>query len=126
MTTEWFVLAWVPILPIISKRIAYTTNSDYATYDRSGYYVYTILPLDRKQVLSTYAWFASVVTPLLVWNAYQDELAKRIGDEDMAAGLCLLLTAALIGLPYILRRLAKQKKTRQWKRQSMGLPPTEI
>jgi hypothetical protein len=107
-------------------RISYTRNSDYATHDRSGYYVYEILPLDRKQVLSTYAWFVAVFAPFIVWCTYQDALAKKLGDEDWAAGLCLGSSALAFVLPYFLRRWAKHRKEEEWKRQRLGLPPVDV
>lgn len=121
VTTEWFVLGYVPIVPIISKRISYTRNSDYATYDASGYFVYETLPLDRKQVLSVYGWFFAIVSPIVVWGMFQDRLAKIFGDEDRAAGLCLLVTAVAFVWPYFLRRWTKHRKTQEWRRQSLGL-----
>jgi hypothetical protein len=121
VTTEWFVVAYVPIAPIISKRISYTRNSDYATYDASGYFVYETLPLDRKQVVSVYGWFAAIFAPFIVLVTFWDLLAKLLGDEDRAAGLCLLCAAIAFVSPYFLRRWAKHRKMREWKRQSLGL-----
>src|SRR6266436_1535981 len=80
VTTEWFVIAWVPLLPVISKRIGYTRNSDYAVYDASGYWVYEMSPLNRKQVLFTYGWVVSLIAPFAVWSKWQDALAKMVGD----------------------------------------------
>ena len=62
VTTEWFVVAYVPIAPIISKRVSHTRNSDYSTYD-DGYFVYETLPLDRRQVVSVYGWLAAISAP---------------------------------------------------------------
>ena len=104
ITTEWFVVGWVPLLPVISKRIGYTRSSDYATYDASGYWVYRNLPLSRKQVLFTYGWFASMITPIVLWANCQNSLAKIFGDEDKAAGLFLLILAIVLALPYFLRQ----------------------
>ena len=126
VTTEWFVVAWVPIFPIISKRISYTRNSDYATYDRSGYWVYEILPLARTQVLSVYGWFFAILAPLLLWGEFQDPLTKVIGDDDRAAGMCLLLSATAFVFPYFLRRWVKWRKVKEWRRQALGLPPVEM
>ena len=114
VTTEWFVVAWAPIFPIVGKRISYARNSDYATFDPSGYYVYETLPLVRKQVLYTCGWFASVIAPFVVWGTYRNALAKKLGDEDRAAGLCLLTAAIIFVLPYFLRRWAKRWKAQEW------------
>jgi len=123
VTTEWFVMAYVPIAPIISKRISYTRNSDYATYDSSGYWVYEILPLARRQVLFVYGWFVAVFAPILLVNQIQDPLSKLTGDQDWAAGICLFSSATAFIFPYFLRRWLKRRKRQEWKRQALGLPP---
>jgi hypothetical protein len=121
VTTEWFVVAYVPIFPIVSKRISYTRNSDYAIYDPSGYFVYETLPLDGGQVASVYGWFAAMIGPFIIWSNFQDALARMLGDEDRAAGLFFLSLAITVAFPYLLRRRAKRRKLREWKRQSLGL-----
>ena|ERR1700722_13394667 len=122
VTTEWFVLAYVPIIPICSKRISYTRNSDYATYDRSGgYFVYETTAVDRKQAVYVYLWLASVIAPLLIWSTFQTPLAKILGDEDRAAGVFLGLTMIDFVFPYFLRLWVKGRKMKEWKRQSLGL-----
>jgi hypothetical protein len=48
ITTEWFVLAWLPIIPLYSKRISYTRGG-YARYDaRGGFYVHETMGVDPK------------------------------------------------------------------------------
>ncbi len=115
------MVAYVPVAPIISKRISYTRNSDYATYDASGYFVYETLPLDRKQVVSVYVWFAAIIAPFVVLLTFPEALAKLFGDEDRAGALFLLFTAIAFVSPYFLRRWAKRRKMQEWKRQSLGL-----
>lgn len=126
VTTEWFVIAWVPIIPIISKRISYTENNPLATYDSSGFYVYEDLPLVRKQVLLTYAFFATVAASCIVWGMYQDFFYRKAGDPDLAAAMWMLWMAVILVLPYFLRRRAKRRKVREWNRQNMGLPPADV
>jgi Na+/melibiose symporter-like transporter len=121
VTTEWFVVAYLPIAPIISKRISYTRNSDYATYNSSGYWVYQILPNNRKQVLSIYLWFASLLALFFGWIYFQTAIEMWIGDADRAAGMFLATFGTILALPYVLRRLAKRRKERQWKRINAGL-----
>jgi hypothetical protein len=121
VTTEWVVVGWVPLFPIISKRISYTRNSDYATYDSAGYWVYETLPLDRRQVFFTYGWLASVIVPFVVFSRYQDTLAKKSGDADWVPGLFLLFLVISLSMPYSLRRWVKRRKAQEWKRQSLGL-----
>lgn len=123
VTTEWFVFAYLPIAPIISKRISYTQNSPYSTYDAGGFYVYEIRPLNLKQVISTYLWFASFLVCTLGWIYFQDVIERRIGDTDTAAGMWIAVLLTLILLPYALRRMAKRRKVQQWRRMNAGLEP---
>ena len=104
ISTEWFVLAWEPLIPICSKRISYTRNSDYAVLDASGYYVYEVTGLNYQQVFSVYGWFTSLVAPLILWGRFQDELARMLGNEDRAAGLVLMSMAIVFVWPYFLAK----------------------
>jgi hypothetical protein len=55
VTTEWIVFAFVPISPILSKRLRSTNQGKpYAVRDSSGYYVYETTSPNRKQILSVY------------------------------------------------------------------------
>jgi hypothetical protein len=122
VTTEWFVIAWMPIIPLYSKRISYTQNSDYAKYDaREGFYIYETTGVHLRQAIFVYLWLASVVGPLVVLLKFLDALTKLFGDEDRAAGVCLAFAAAAFVFPYFLRRWVKRRKAEEWKRQSLGL-----
>src|SRR5665213_2179181 len=68
-----------------------------------------LLPLDRRQVLSVYGWVTAVAAPLFVWGIFQDPLTKLLGDEDLAAGLCLLSAAVAFVSPYFLRKAANRR-----------------
>ncbi|MBZ5604658.1 MAG: hypothetical protein LAO79_20360 [Acidobacteriia bacterium] len=103
VTTEWFVLAWIPIIPICSKRISYRQDNPYANFDAGGgYYVYETLGVDRRQALFVYLWFWGVFGPLVIWVNFQDIMSKMIGDENWAAGLCLALTGVTFAAPTLL------------------------
>jgi hypothetical protein len=121
VTTQFFAVGYLPLFPIISRRISYTRNSDYSNYDPDGYFVCEMLPLDRRQVLFVYGWFAAIIAPLLVWATFEDALANFFGDDDIAAGLCLVCSAVAFVFPYFLRRWAKRRKMEEWKRQSLGM-----
>jgi hypothetical protein len=121
VTTEWFTLAYLPIFPITSKRMCAYPKGDLSTYDASGYFVHEILPLNLNQVVAVYGWFAAIFAPIIVWGTFQDALTKMVGDEDLAAGLCLLFSATAFVSPYFFRRWAKQRKMKEWQRQSLGM-----
>ena len=120
VTTEWFVLAFIPLLPTNSKRIAYTTDNPLATYDAGGgYFVYELLPLDRRQVTFVYLWFLGFIAPFVIWGAIESTLTIRsrdwVGDFFLAfwVGWCLL--------PYFVQRIIKRRNARRWRRQALGL-----
>jgi hypothetical protein len=125
VTTEWAVLAWVPIFPTFSKRIAYTNESNpFATYDASGYFIYETTAPNLRQVLSVYGWFASLIAIAIGFGQFQDYLARKVGDEDLAAALWFLAAGIVLAVPYFLRHFAKKRKRRQWKREALGLGPS--
>ena len=126
VTTEWAVLAWIPIFPTFSKRISYAQTSPYATYDASGYYVHETTAPNLKQVLFVYGWFACLIGLFVAFGMSQDELARIVGDEDRAAALWFVALGIVIALPYGLRRVAKGRKMKEWKRASLGLGPPAL
>lgn len=121
VTTQFFAVVYLPLFPLISKRISYSRISDYSSYDADGYFVAEILPLNRNQVLSVYAWVIAIIAPLLLWSYFADALAKALGDDDLAAGLCLLCSTVAFVFPVFLRRLAKRRKLEEWKRERLGM-----
>ena len=123
ITTQWFAIAWVPIIPMWSKRVSVYQTSVNAVRDPSGWYVHDITAPNLKQVLCVYAWCASMVAIALLYNEFQDVLSKILGDENRAAGLCFLALAVIGSLPYVLRRLAKRRRAREWERARLGLGP---
>jgi hypothetical protein len=124
VTTEWIVFAFVPISPILSKRLTSTNQGKpHAVRDESGYYIYETTSPNRKQVVSVYGWFASLIGIAVGFSQFQDTLTRIVGDEDRAAASWFLVLGIVLALPYLLRRLAKRRKMKQWKREAMGLGP---
>jgi len=122
ITTEWFVVAWIPFIPICSKRISYTQSSDYAVYDPGGdYYVIKTMGVDRKQSLFIYLWCAAALLPLILLNSLGDVVAQLAGNQQRATGLCLAALAVILAFPYFIRRWAKRGRVKRWKRQSLRL-----
>jgi hypothetical protein len=123
VTTQWFAFMWVPLVPMWSKRVSVYRTSVNAVRDPTGWWVHDVTAPNLKQVLCVYAWCAAMIAPVLLWGRFQDDLARLLGDEDRAAGLCLLALAVIGSLPYVLRRLAKRLKAREWERARLGLSP---
>ena len=126
VTTEWAVLAWIPMFPTFSKRISVTQNNPYATRDGSGYYVYETTAPNLKQVFCVYAWFASILFTVFTFESFKDIVAKLLGDEDRAAAVWFLALIIEGTMPYLLRRWARRRKILEWRRASVGLGPPPL
>ena len=122
VTTQWFVILFIPILPLVSKRVSFTGSPNYVTYDTSGKYVYDPSVLNVKQVLSMYGWLGSLIGTIVMMGALDDIISKKGGDADMAVGLCLGCLPIILALPYVLRRRAKKRMAQEWERERLGFP----
>jgi hypothetical protein len=106
-----------------SKRVSVYQTSVNAVRDPTGWWVHDVTAPNLKQVLCVYAWCASMVAIALLYNQFQDVLSTILGDENRAAGLCFLALALIGSLPYVLRRLARRRRAREWERARLGLSP---
>jgi hypothetical protein len=121
ITTEWFVMLWVPIIPLCSKRISDIKTNDFAKYDASrGFYVYETMGVDYTQAQFVYLWLACVFAPVIIWAGFEDTLKKH-GMDDLAAAVSVGFFALAFVFPYFLRRWVKRRNAREWERQSLGL-----
>jgi hypothetical protein len=62
-TTKWFVIVYVPLIPLKSYRLARNPKSDIqaVVFSSTGFVVLEALPLDFAQVLRTYLFAVAVV-----------------------------------------------------------------
>ena len=104
VTTEWVTIGYLPIIPLISKRISYLRLDPLHVYDPSGHFIVQTLPIVKRQVLCVYAWVASICAWFIVAAYFQQALVRRLGDEDRAGGALLFALAAILAAPYLLRR----------------------
>src|SRR5579872_6412107 len=77
ITTEWFVVAYVPIVPLKSMRIRPGAGGKYyGLYNSSTYYILEKTGIDGRQILFIYAWFAAFIAavvfafPFTTWWQY--------------------------------------------------------
>lgn len=126
ITTEWMVLAYVPIAPTFSKRVSVFQTSPYAVADPSGYFVHETTAPSLKQVLCVYGWFASLFATIFSFERLLQVASKFVGDEDKAAAIWFVALAVEIAMPFALRWLAKKRKAKEWERAKLGLGPTAI
>lgn len=122
VATEWFVVAWVPIIPLCGKRISYRRDSDFATYDANDkFFIYETMGVDRKQALFTYLWLIAVIGPIIVFASFEDAFQKMSDGGELAAGAFLAVSGIAAVVPYFLRRWVKRRKMKEWERQASGL-----
>ena len=122
VTTEWFVLGWMPLIPVGSKRVSFTRNSDCATYDANGrFFVYEELPVDRRQAAYTYLWLIGVFGPIILFSAFQEPLTNRYEDTDWIAAVAVAVSAVTFVMPYLLRQWVKRQNAKRWRREALGL-----
>ena len=57
VTTEWFILFSVPLIPLRSLRVCYQGESHQWGRTSKAYAVFGPEPLDRRLVLRAYAWW---------------------------------------------------------------------
>jgi hypothetical protein len=64
ITTKWFVVVWVPVIPLGSVRVL-QASSAYGSLALSGQSLSVQkVPLDTGMVLRVYAWIAGVIVVL--------------------------------------------------------------
>jgi len=71
ITTEWFTIFWIPLVPISSYRVLENEDdsAEYIIYSRQGYSIQDV-PLNKKQVLNVYL----VALPFIlgfIWLLYR-------------------------------------------------------
>jgi hypothetical protein len=63
ITTEWFVVFDVPLIPLKSQRVTYLGNNQSWHNTTNLYNILGPAPLDKKLVLTAYAW---LFIPLII------------------------------------------------------------
>lgn len=107
-TTEWIVLAYLPVVPLKSMRILETGEGrNYGVYASSRYYVLDKLGLNLRQVLSVYGLLAFICLCV----------SLAVGFESFWLAIPAI---AALGAPWYLRRRAIQRMAAQYGRGSAG------
>ena len=76
VTTEWFILLGVPLIPLRSLRACYLGESHRWNRTSKSYAILGPEPLDRRLVLQAYAWWLiPIVLTILLGAAGAAELA---------------------------------------------------
>jgi len=106
-TTEWIILAFLPVVPLRSHRLIRNPSQDrnLLVYMSHGYVVVETLPIDKRQVLSVYGFFLLY----LLWITLTIRLLVTLhfhwpGHEQLLVVSGVILGGALSLLPWYLRR----------------------
>jgi hypothetical protein len=125
VTTEWIVVAWVPIAPLSSMRLARTNGGKpLARRNSEGYYVYEETAPNPRQVVSVYCWLACFIGVFVALATAEDRLPRLLGD--LAAPVSLFALGIVLAWPYLIRRWTKRRLTKEWLRQAAGLGPSGL
>jgi hypothetical protein len=110
VTTEWLVFAYLPALPLKSMRIRPAGDGkNYGVYASSRYFVLERLGLNGRQVLSVYAWFATIAASITL-------------TVQLEQGWFMIPAIMALGAPWFLRRRAAKRMAEEYKsRQSIGI-----
>jgi len=111
VTTLWFVCAYLPVLPIHSKRTRATGKVKY--YSMHPKMTYAVLEKTKphlKQVASVYGWFGL-------------ELVIFITATFQHSWWIALPGVLLVGLPFLLRKRAIDRVKAASLRREMGFSP---
>ena len=68
VTTNWFVIFYLPIIPIESLRVIEEDSTNYIIYNSQQYKAIKV-KLHKKQVIKTYSWTYGIIG-LIVLSAY--------------------------------------------------------
>src|SRR5581483_4302989 len=112
VTTEWFVIAYVPIVPLKSMRIRSAEGGQYyGLYNSSRFYVLEKTRISGRQALFVYAWFAAFLSAV----AYA--FPFTIWWHGIPGAL-------LLPVPWLLCRAAMEKLAHEMERRKLGLSAT--
>jgi hypothetical protein len=110
-TTKWFVIVYLPLIPLKSYRLARNPERDVqaVVFSSTGYVVVEALPLDFAQVLRTYLFAAGV----LGWGVFSGWVMFRdfgnhnrpwLADASLVFGYAINLSFPFILLWWMRRR----------------------
>jgi hypothetical protein len=109
VTTKWFILAGIPIIPLESMRVhkgVYHDTSSWPLFgSKQGYQILEITRPNWKQVLSVYAFFSLFAAWLVLTLKWQYE-------HKVDSWIWVLSAAIPVSIPFIMRWIAKRNARR--------------
>jgi len=98
VTTKWFIIGFVPIIPMASARVKYLGTSGVPFFSRtSNFEMLKELPVDGLQVLKTWAYVVFIIA-----------LVTGILSSDKPPIFKIIVVAVGVFLPHMLRFVARK------------------
>ena len=112
LTTEWFVLLFIPILPFRSLRVQETGREGSVFYRKESYRISETTKPQLKQVLYTYG-FAVLCGFWAFFMVSFGGFRDRAIEDWPVKGVWLLAFFAPAWIPFFLRRYGRRKARAQ-------------
>ena len=113
VTTEWFVLFCIPVIPVRSLRVRYQGQGERPWYlgfgSSASYAVYEKNWPHWKQVLYTYGYVAFMIGWVYFVCSTALSLFPRALDTELSVSLIVMACIIPIPTPWILRYYARRK-----------------
>ena len=98
VTTKWFIIGFVPIIPLASARVNYLGTSGVPFFSRtSNFEVLEELPIDGLQVLKTWAYVVFIIA-----------LVAGVLSSNKPPIFKFIVVALGVFLPHMLRFVARK------------------
>jgi hypothetical protein len=107
VTTKWFILAFLPILPLESARLKDSRRG----FSRQEYEALEDIGLDWVQVLNTYVYVYLLFPLSLYWLLVKRPEAPAALPWVLALAFSFWPILLLVFLPHVLRLFSKEGRT---------------
>ncbi len=106
-TTEWFVLMYVPVMPLKSLRVQRAGGNTYRVFEE--------LPVSVPQALRTWAFAALYIMTIPSLVIHVAEKMNFDADEPMRNLLWMTVLGTLLAAPFLVLKFARSKALAQAK-----------
>ncbi len=113
ITTEWFVILHIPVIPLRSFRVRGRSGGfNIMVFSSRNYSIYSKSSPNLKQVLFTYSYLLLIVAWIFFVSTLCSKNLGMSGSNSPAVGLVVISFFLPAPLPRILRYYAKRKLRR--------------
>jgi hypothetical protein len=123
ITTEWFVILHIPVIPLRSLRVRGRSGFSVVVFSSRSYSIYSKGSPNLKQVLFTYSYLLLIAAWIFFVCALCSKTLSTSGSNSPAVSLAVISFLLPAPLPRILRYYAKRKLRRALQNQMRRQPP---